>query len=269
MRSRWLMVLPFALARVLTAQSSRTVEAPTPVMLEFEMFADLYGTRLVAAFDSIPAGRYAFRPTPVEQSVGYIAQHLEDANYTLCGRFGGVQHPRTAKDELPDTVKARWPKDTLVARLRASARFCDRALDRVTPASMANVTGSLLAYETDQAEHYSQISVYMRLLGLVPPSALTRVFPPVVAVDHATLQGDTGTYALAKGLGLVVTLRDSALWIRSTNAGAAVRLWPSSPTEFFIREIDAEVSFRRGEDGRVSGLTFREYGRDHPAVRVP
>ena len=269
MRFRWLMALPFACARALMAQSSGAPAAPTAVTLEFEVFADLYGTRLVAAFDSIPAAKYDFRPTPVEQSVGYIAQHLEEANYTLCGRFGGVQHPRTAKDEIPDTVKARWPKDTLVARLRASVGFCDRALDRVTPASMASVTGSLLAYETDQAEHYSQIAVYMRLLGLVPPSALKRVFPPVVAVDHATLAAYAGTYALAKGLGLVVTLRDSTLWIRSTNAGNAVRLWPSSSTEFFIRELDADVSFRRGGDGRVSGLTFREYGHDHPAERIP
>src|SRR2546427_230 len=103
---------------------------PDGVMLVFARFADVDGGRLVAAFDSIPAGRYDYRPTPAQQSLGYIAQHLEDANYALCERFSDLKHPRAAQDSLADTVKARWPKDTLVERLRASLRFCDSALDR-------------------------------------------------------------------------------------------------------------------------------------------
>src|SRR2546427_2322305 len=52
------------------------------------------------------------------------------SNYALCERFSDLKHPRTAQDSLADTVKTRWPKDTLVERLRASLRFCDSALDR-------------------------------------------------------------------------------------------------------------------------------------------
>src|SRR5205807_4174028 len=104
---------------------------PDGVMLVFARFADVYGSRLVAAFDSIPAGRYDYRPTPAQQSVGYIAQHLEDANYGLCERLGVLKHPRTPKDSLSDTVKAQWPKDTLVERLEASLRFCDTAMEGV------------------------------------------------------------------------------------------------------------------------------------------
>jgi len=85
--------------------------ATTASWLAFENFADIFGSRLKAAsFDSIPAGRYDYRPTPPQQTVGYIAQHLEDANYTLCERIADLKHPRTAKDSLADTVKARWPK---------------------------------------------------------------------------------------------------------------------------------------------------------------
>lgn len=53
-------------------------------MLAFTRFADILGSRLVAAFDAIPAGRYDYRPTPSQQTVGCIAQHLEDANYRWC-----------------------------------------------------------------------------------------------------------------------------------------------------------------------------------------
>jgi hypothetical protein len=74
-----------------------------------------YGRWLIEAFDSIPESKYGYKPTPVQQSVGYIAQHLENANYQLCERMSGVKHPLSAKDSLADTVKAKWPKDTLTA----------------------------------------------------------------------------------------------------------------------------------------------------------
>ncbi len=250
------------------AQHTAPAAAPTAEMMEFEKFADVYAGRLVAAFDSIPANDYGFHPTPVEQTVGYIAQHLENANYALCGSFGHLTHVRTAKDALPDTVKAHWPKDTLVARLRASERFCDEALDRVSAVRSADVASALLGYETDQAEHYSQISVYMRMLGLVPPSALPRVFPRVITLPASTLSRYVGTYRLTRGLDLVVTLRTGKLWVRSSNGGATVRLWPSSPTGFFVRELDADVTFTPDAGGRVNALSFREYGRSWPAQRV-
>lgn len=136
MRRHVVIIVALALPTVLAAQS-QAVAAPTPngAMLTFQRFADIFGSRLVAAFDSIPASKYDYRPTPVQQSIGYIAQHLEEANYSLCERVGDLKHSRAAKDSLADTVKAHWPKDTLVARLRSSLEFCDTALDRTGPRS--------------------------------------------------------------------------------------------------------------------------------------
>src|SRR5438874_9292397 len=115
MHRRALIVLTLVLPAVLAGQSPPTPELPNAVTLQFIRFADIFGSRLVAAFDSIPAARYDYRPTPPQQTVGYIAQHLEGANYDLCERIGGVKHPEISKDSLADSVKARWPKDTLVA----------------------------------------------------------------------------------------------------------------------------------------------------------
>src|SRR5712671_2765357 len=117
MRRCTLIVFALALPSALAAQLPASGEPRDGVMMAFESFADVFGSRLTAAFDSIPAARYDYRPTPSQQTIGYIAQHLEDANYSLCERIGDLKHPRTAKDSLADTVKARWPKDTLVARL--------------------------------------------------------------------------------------------------------------------------------------------------------
>src|SRR6476660_2239219 len=87
---------------VLAAQSPAPRPGPDGIMLTFERFADNYGGHLVAAFDSIPAAKYDYRPTPAQQTIGYIAQHVENANYGLCGRLADLQHPQTAKDALPD-----------------------------------------------------------------------------------------------------------------------------------------------------------------------
>ena len=162
--------------------------APNPISDTFRSFSH-YGRWLIAAFDSIPASKYDFKPTPAQQSIGYIAQHLEYANYGLCEVLSGVKHARTAKDLLPDTVKAKWPKDTLAARVQASLVFCRDALAPLTDSQLGEpVTLTVpgrpaesfpraryaLLLITDLAEHYAQLASYMRLLGMTPPSALPR-----------------------------------------------------------------------------------------------
>jgi hypothetical protein len=238
------------------------------IMLSFERTADRYGNWLVAAFDSIPAAHYDYRPTPAQLSVGYIAQHIENANYYLCERFGDLKHQATPKDTLADVVKAQWPKDTLVARLDASLRFCDTAIERAGPLRSAGVSADLLAFETDLAEHYSQISGYMRLLGMVPPSALPHGKHIAIELPASELVPYSGVYQVAPGTDLVVTMQEGALFIRSTPAGSTVRLIAESKTEFFVAERDAQVAFRRDASGVVTGLVLHQSGRDIPAARV-
>jgi hypothetical protein len=182
-----LLVLP---ALLLTQQPAAPApSAPGRVITE-TMHAPgmMYGGWLRAAFDSIPESKYGFRPTPQQQTIGYIAQHLADANYVLCSRFGGMTHPMTAKDSLADTVKALWPKDTLVARLKASFEFCHNSFAAVndanladsisvgTPASPRKVVRAraVLIFVLDLVDHYSQLANYMRLNGMVPPSSYPR-----------------------------------------------------------------------------------------------
>lgn len=268
MHPRRLLFVTLLLPAALAAQTSAGGSTPNAVVTQFVRFADIFGSRLVAAFDSIPAGRYDYRPTPAQQTVGYIAQHLENANYGLCERVGNAKHLRTAKDSLSDTLKARWPKDTLVARLEASLRFCDTVLERLDAVNSPALAATLLGFETDLAEHYSQISVYMRLLGMVPPSALppkrrTPIDLPASALSHVI-----GTYELTPGSELVVTMRDGALFVRSTPDGATVRLWPASATDFFVNEVDAQITFTMNRTGTVTGLVLHQYGRHRPAKKI-
>jgi hypothetical protein len=171
----------------LAAQQPAAATA-NPITTAFKTSGARYAGWLTTAFDSIPASKYGFKPTPVQQSVGYVAQHLESANYQLCSRFGGPAYVMTARDSLADTVKANWPKDTLTTRLKASFAYCDAAMGAVTDPKLADEVpfgpaGSgrtaararyVLGYVTDLVDHYSQIANYMRLNGMVPPSSAPR-----------------------------------------------------------------------------------------------
>lgn len=187
MRAGLVIVAVSAFALPLLAQDvSVTSRAPSAVAQTFLHFGQPYGGWLLMAFDSIPESRYAFKPTPVQRSIGDIAQHLETANYELCATIGGTRRVMTAKDSLPDSVKAHWPKDTLIARVRASLMSCAATIGKLTDAQLADemVVPSangpvtviraryLMLLITDLAEHYAQVAGYMRELGMVPPSAL-------------------------------------------------------------------------------------------------
>lgn len=143
---------------------------------------------LQTAFDSIPASKYGFRPTPAQMTVGTVAAHLEYANYLLCAFIGGTPHPFTGKDTLPDSVRGQWPKDTLVTRLKASFAFCKAAWDKVNDATLADSVSTpppwrkpknararlVILFTTDLVDHYSQMANYMRIMGMIPPSS----YPP-------------------------------------------------------------------------------------------
>ena len=126
----------------------------------------------------------------------------------------------------------------------------------------------MLGFETDLAEHYSQISVYMRLLGLVPPSALPPRRRTAIELPASALSRFVGVYELAAGIEFDVTLRDGALSIRPSSGGDVVRLWPESATDFFVKEVDAQVTFVRDSLGTVTGFVLHQYGRDRPAKKT-
>ena len=180
MRMRTLSLAALVLPAALAAQSTAN-----PITTSFKGAGTRYAGWLMTAFDSIPANKYGFKPTPVQQSVGYVAQHLESANYFLCSRFGGPARTLTARDSLADTVKANWPKDTLTARLKASFAYCDAAMAQIDDPKLAEEVPAgpngraprarfVLGYVADLVDHYSQIANYMRLNGMVPPSSRPR-----------------------------------------------------------------------------------------------
>jgi hypothetical protein len=188
-----------SLVPLLTVVTLLTVSRPqslaaqqaNPILTSLKSAGMQYSNWLTAAFDSVPATKYSFKPTDKQMTIGTIAQHLESANYQICSGFSGTPWNRTAKDSLPESEKAAWPKDTLTARLKASFAFCNDAFGKMSDAALAEdmqvgppnnrrtvpKARYAIVYVTDLVDHYSQMANYMRVMGMIPPSSLPRTTP--------------------------------------------------------------------------------------------
>jgi len=45
-------------------------------------------------------------------------------------------------------------------------------------------------------------------------------------------------------------------------------LWPEAPSEFFVKEVEAQVTFTRNATGAVTGLVLHQYGRDRAGAKI-
>jgi len=182
------LVLPVGLA----AQQPQAAPPANPITTVFRNRTMALQRNLAQAFDSIPAAKFGYKPTPAQLTIGFIAQHLATDNYLFCNAFGDMKATRTTKDTTTaDSIKATWPKDTLVTKLKESFTFCEQAFGQLDDAKLAAQTtmsfggnsrsltraAMVLGHALDMADHYSQLANYMRLNNILPPTALPRPRP--------------------------------------------------------------------------------------------
>ncbi|HXT72416.1 MAG TPA: DinB family protein [Candidatus Angelobacter sp.] len=128
---------------------------------------------IVAAAEEMPADKYSFRPTPQQITFGHLIMHLAQSNNFLCAAIAGTKPEQTKLSETD-------PKDTLVAALKSSFEYCSGVLDKTDDsklAEMVQVRGPapraavMITLTNDLYDHYSAEAMYLRLSGLLPPTA--------------------------------------------------------------------------------------------------
>jgi DinB family protein len=156
----------------------RLIAAQTaPVAQAFRDNASEEAKNLVAAAELMPADKYSFKPTPAQMTFGAVVVHLSGGNDYFCGLLGGVKPPTRAK------IEPTASKEALVARLKETFQFCNEALAKLDDSKLSEeislsfmpkpVTRAALMTITtgDWADHYSQSAIYLRLNGILPPTA--------------------------------------------------------------------------------------------------
>jgi uncharacterized damage-inducible protein DinB len=138
-------------------------------------------TILVSSAEKMPEENYNFKPTDSVRSYGQIVGHVADAQYNFCALALGEKNPGL-KIEQSKTSKA-----DLVAALKDSVAYCDKAYDGMTDAAGSQMvplfgtnmpkSGVLNINNMHDMEHYGNLVTYMRLKNVVPP---TSEAPPAV-----------------------------------------------------------------------------------------
>ena len=91
--------------------------------------------------------------------------------------------------------------------------------------------------------------------------------PTAIVIDPATLKAYEGEYQLAPGFVLAVTLEGNRLMTQATGQGK-FEIFPSSPTAFFLKVVNAQITFVKDASGAVTGLVLHQGGRDMPAKKI-
>jgi CubicO group peptidase (beta-lactamase class C family) len=96
------------------------------------------------------------------------------------------------------------------------------------------------------------------------------VKPPVerkeVAVDAKLLESYVGKYAIVPEFVLTVTVEDGKLMVQATGQGK-LQVFAESPTAFFYKVVDAQITFEKDKAGKVTQLVLHQNGRDMPGKR--
>jgi hypothetical protein len=106
------------------------------------------------------------------------------------------------------------------------------------------------------------IDPQLPLLALTAPAVHTEV-----AIDPALYGIYAGRYQFAPTVVLTVTRTDGHLFAQLTGQ-PAFEVFPESDTRFFLKVVDAQLTFERSADGKTAAVVLHQNGRDQRATRV-
>jgi len=131
---------------------------------------------MVAAAEAMPADKYGFKPTDQQRTFGEIVSHVAGSNNFMCSSISGMAAPDA---KVPD---GKASKEDLVAAVKASYEYCTKALSGVTDQHLGDMVPYFggrqatratvaIGVSDDWADHYGQLAMYLRLNGILPPTA--------------------------------------------------------------------------------------------------
>jgi uncharacterized damage-inducible protein DinB len=167
-----LAALCFLLPLALRAQDSNANPVTTSVKEIFDRQAD----RISKAVDEMPGDKYSYHPTAEQWTFSKIVSHVAQSDFAVCAMISGSPAPDDYKVTPTD------PKEKLAPAIKASFDFCSQALMNLKDSQMGDpitffggrkTTRARAAIElvSDLIDHYSQLASYLRLNGMLPPSA--------------------------------------------------------------------------------------------------
>ena len=148
---------------------------------------------------------------------------------------------------------------------------------KARPAATRNIKVEILDVYRDIATVRTECADYVDYLHLARSEGQWKIVNVLwlnyvaerkqVALDPKILSLYAGEYELKPGFILTVTVEQDQLFTQATGQ-AKFPIYPSSETDFFLKVVEAQISFVKDKEGRVTQLVLHQGGADLPAKKI-
>lgn len=163
-----------AAAAAATPQAAAPVK--NPVATALNMLLPRSRNNILGAITAMPADKFNYKPTPDQMTFGHLVVHIIGSNNGACSKVADVAAPKVEEAKETDA------KDKLLAAATASFDFCADALGKMDDSKLGDSVEGYGGHQFPRAmmalglaggwaDHYSAAAQYLRLNGILPPSA--------------------------------------------------------------------------------------------------
>jgi len=163
-------------AKTPAAPAAAPTAAKDPVATSVRMLLQRSQNNTVSAIEAMPADKFSYKPTPDQVPFAHLVVHIIEFNNSFCAKAADVPAPKVDEPKETDS------KDQLVAAVKASYSFCSDALGKMDDSKLgdnielfggrqAPRAMAALILASGWADHYGSAAMYLRLNGILPPSA--------------------------------------------------------------------------------------------------
>jgi hypothetical protein len=177
-----LVVVLFAVASLTLAHaqnsdnSTMKSAAKDPVASSLRVLLPRSQRNILGAIEAMPAEKFSYKPTPEQMTFAHLVVHIVESNNGLCSKVADVPAPKV------DELKESDSKDQLLAAAKASFDFCSEALGKMDDSKLGDTVEffgghqfpramGALGLASGWADHYAAAAMYLRLNGILPPTA--------------------------------------------------------------------------------------------------
>lgn len=161
--------------------SAAPAAGPTkdPVATSLRMLLQRSQSNIVGAVEAMPADKFSYKPTPDQMTFAHLVVHIIGSNNSLCAKVADVPAPKVDEPKEGDS------KDQLLAATKASFAFCSEALGKMEDSKLGDDVElfggrhfpramGAMGLASGWADHYGAAAMYLRLNGVLPPTAQTK-----------------------------------------------------------------------------------------------
>ncbi len=167
----------FAPAQTAAPAAAPQAAAPVknPVATSLGMLLPRSRNNILGAISAMPADKFTFAPTKDQMTFAHLVVHIIGSNNNNCAKAADVAAPKVEEAKETDS------KDKLLAAATASFDFCAEAIGKMDDSKLGDSIElygrslpramSALGLASGWADHYAAAAQYLRLNGILPPSA--------------------------------------------------------------------------------------------------